>query len=157
MPRNKGSLVGVLLLAFVALSAFSLAAQTAFKKSKMYVTQEHKMKLRKVELTFTDTALVIQGVDGKYREKRTVPYAEIKKAEYEYSKHHRWKTAVIITPLFLLSRARKHWFTVIRKVPGEEESEEELVFRLDKKNYSQIMAAFEDSTGVTVEMVATKG
>jgi hypothetical protein len=73
--------------ALFALSAFPLAAQTAFKKSKMYVTQEHKMKLRKVELTFTDTALVIQGVDGKYREKRTVPYAEIKKAEYEYSKH----------------------------------------------------------------------
>jgi hypothetical protein len=156
VPRNKGPLVGVLLLALVALSAFPLAAQTAFKKSKMYVTQEHKMKLRKVELTFTDTALVIQGVDGKYREKTTVPYAEIKKAEYEHSRHHRIATALIISPLFLLSKAKKHWLALVCQ-PEEEGEEENLIFRLDKSNYSKILDAFENSSGIKVEMVPTKG
>jgi RES domain-containing protein len=156
MLRNKGPLVGVLLLAFVALSAFPLAAQTAFKKSKLYVTEEHKMKLRKVELTFTDTALVIQGVDGKYREKTTVPYAEIKKAEYEFSKHHRAAAAIIISPLFLLSKAKKHWLALVCKPVGEDE-EEKLLFRLNKSNYTKILDAFENSAGIKVEMVPTKG
>lgn len=156
MLRNKGPLVGVLLLAFVALSAFPLAAQAAFKKSKLYVTEEHKMKLRKVELTFTDTALVIQGVDGKYRGKTTVPYAEIKKAEYEFSKHHRAAAAIIISPLFLLSKAKKHWLALVCKPVGEDE-EERLLFRLNKSNYTKILDAFENSAGIKVEMVPTKG
>ena len=30
--------------------------------------------------------------------------------EYEKSKHRRWKTGVLLTPLALLSKGKKHWF-----------------------------------------------
>ncbi len=156
MRRNKWPLVGVSLLTFVLSAAFSSAAQTTFKKSKMYVTQGNEMKLRKVELTFTETALVVQGMDKRYREKKTVPYEEIKKAEYEYSKHHRVAAAVIISPLLLLSKAKKYWLTLTCKPMGEEADDEELVFRLDKKNYREILAAIEESTEKKVERVPTK-
>ena len=34
----------------------------------MYVTHRHELKLRKVEMKFTEDALVTRGVDKKYRE-----------------------------------------------------------------------------------------
>ena len=34
--------------------------------------------------------------------------------EYEKSKHRRWKTGVLLTPLALLSKGKKHWFAVVR-------------------------------------------
>ncbi len=41
-------------------------------------------------------------------------------------------------------------------VKGEDEKEK-LLFRLDKSNYTKILDAFENSAGVKVEMVPTKG
>ena len=43
-----------------------------------------------------------------------IPYVEITEMEYEKSKHRRWKTGVLLTPLALLSKRKKHWFAVVR-------------------------------------------
>ena len=75
------------------------------------------------------------------------PITEI---EYEQSKHRRWKTGVLLSPLALLSKGKKHWFAVIR-------GEEETVFQLDKSNFSKILAVVESKTGKKVKMVAGRG
>ena len=43
----------------------TLAGQT-FEKAKMYVEQEHKLKLHKVAIDVQDEALVVTGKSGKY-------------------------------------------------------------------------------------------
>ena len=134
----------LLLAACVALSG-----QT-FKKSKMYVEQEHKLRLRKVDIDVQGDALVATGKTDKYLSTVRIPYAEITEIEYEQSKHRRWKTGILLSPLALLSKGKKHWFAVIR-------GEEETVFQLDKSNFSKILAAVEGKTGKKVKMVASRG
>ena len=127
----------------------TLAGQT-FEKAKMYVEQEHKLKLHKVAIDVQDEALVVTGKSGKYSSIVRIPYAEITEIEYEQSKHRRWKTGVLLSPLALLSKGKKHWFAVIR-------GEEETVFQLDKSNFSKILAVVESKTGKKVKMVAGRG
>ena len=134
----------LLLAACVALSGQS------FKKSKMYVEQEHKLRLRKVEIDVQGDALVVTGTTGKYLSTVRIPYAEIAEMEYEKSKHRRWKTGILLSPLALLSKGKKHWFAVIQ-------GENETVFQLDKSNFSKILAAIEGKTGKKVKMVASRG
>jgi len=134
----------LLLAACVALSG-----QT-FKKSKMYVEQEHKLQLRKVEINVQGDALVVTGTTGKYLSTVRIPYAEITDMEYEKSAHRRWKTGILLSPLALLSKGKKHWLAVIQ-------GEKETVFQLDKSNFSKILAAIEGKTGKKVKMVASRG
>ena len=134
----------LLLAACVALSGQS------FKKSKMYVEQEHKLRLRKVEIDLQGDALVVTGTTDKYLSTVRIPYVEIAEMEYEKSKHRRWKTGILLSPLALLSKGKKHWFAVIQ-------GEKETVFQLDKSNFSKILAAIEGKTGKKVKMVASRG
>ena len=126
-----------------------LSGQT-FKKSKMYVQQEHKQRLRKVNIDVQDNALVVTGTTDKYLSTVRIPYAEITAMEYEKSKHRRWKTGILLTPLALLSKGKKHWFAVIQ-------GEEETVFQLDKSNFSKILAAIEEKADKKVKMIASRG
>ena len=90
----------------------------------VYVEQEHKLRLRKVQFDVQDDVLVVIGTTDKYFESPPrlaralstvrIPYVEISKMEYEKSKHRRWKTGVLLTPLALLSKGKKHWFAVVR-------------------------------------------
>jgi hypothetical protein len=134
----------LLLAACVALSG-----QT-FKKSKMYVEQEHKLRLQKVAIDVQGDALVVTGTTDKYLSTLRIPYGEIAEMEYEKSKHRRWKTGILLSPLALLSKGKKHWLAVIQ-------GEKETVFQLDKSNFSKILAAIEGKTGKKVKMVASRG
>ena len=57
---------------------------------------------------------------------------------------------MLLSPIALLSKGKKHWFSVIR-------GEEETVFQLDKSNFSKILAVVESKTGKKVKMVAGRG
>ena len=70
--------------------------------------------------------------------------------EYERSVHRRWKTAVLLSPLFLLSKGKKHWFALIQ-------GDEETVFQLSKSNYGEVLNAIESKTGQKVKMIASRG
>ena len=137
------------MIRWLGAACVTLAGQT-FEKAKMYVEQEHKLKLHKVAIDVRDEALVVTGRSGKYSSVVRIPYAEITEIEYEQSKHRRWKTGVLLSPLALLSKGKKHWFAVIR-------GEEETVFQLDKSNFSKILAVVESKTGKKVKMVAGRG
>ena len=134
-----------LMLLLIAVSVAG-SAQT-FGKSKMYVEQDHKLKLRKVALDVQGDAMVatLKGV-----EVARFPYADITALEYEKSKHRRWKTGVLLTPLALLSKGKKHWFAVVQ-------GGEETVFQLDKSNFSKVLGAVESKAGKKVKMVASRG
>jgi hypothetical protein len=40
---------------------------------------------------------------------KTFPYSAIKNMEYSYSNSPRWKTAILVSPLFLFTSGKKHW------------------------------------------------
>ena len=64
-------------------------------------------------------------------------------AEYSYAKSPRWKTAIFVSPLFLFTSGKKHWFLV----QGEGDY---ALLHLDKSNYRLILAAFEARSGLKV-------
>ena len=78
-----------------------------FSKTRMYVEQEHKLRLRKVEIKLQDDALVVKGTTKHYAGTVKRPYAEITEMEYERSKHRRWTTGILLSPLLLLSKGKE--------------------------------------------------
>jgi len=120
-------------------------ASEAFQKSKLNLTVGDKTQESDVIVRYESTALVI--VDKKSGEAaKTFPYAAMKGAEYSYAKNPRWKTAIFVSPLFLFTSGKKHWFLV----QGEGDY---ALLHLDKSNYRLILAAFEARTGLKVEAV----
>ena len=132
-------------LAILAITSSSLLGQS-FTKSKMFIEEDYKLRIRNVKIDFQDSALV---VTGKKASALRVPYTEITGIEYEKTKHRRWKTAVLLTGFALMSKGKKHWFTVLQ-------GEQETVFRLDKSNFAKILKAAESRTGKKIQMIATR-
>ena len=54
-----------------------------------------------------------------------------------------------LSPLFLLSKGKKHWFALIQ-------GDEETVFQLSKSNYGEVLNAIESKTGQKVKMIAAE-
>jgi predicted DNA-binding protein (MmcQ/YjbR family) len=126
-------------------------AVPTFDKAKMFVTEQYKMKQKDVKLAFTDKYISVL-VKGESGPQITIPYTAIKEASYEYSSERRWGAAVLVSGLFLLSKGKKHWFTLVQGTDKPEET----VFQLDKNNYANILAAFEKASGQKVRMLAEK-
>ena len=120
-----------------------------FSKAKMYVERDHKLRLVSVSLDIREDSLVVV-TSGKSPQTVRIEYSDITDMEYQRSAHRRWKTAVLISPLFLLSKGKKHWFAVIR-------GEDETVFQLSKGNYAKILSAVESRSGMDVKMIASRG
>ncbi len=157
MNRKQILCCTAIALGAVLLSGIVAAgAESTFQKSQMYVVEGKKMVLRNVTLTFNDSSLLVKPRKAALAE-RTIPYSRIKGATYEFSAERRWGAAVVVSPLFLLSKSKKHWFTIVCKPQAEGGEDEEVVFRLDKKNYAEILDAFEKSSGIKVKMEAPKG
>ena len=117
-----------------------------FSKTKMYVERDHKLRLVSVSLDIREDSLVAVTL-GKNPQTVQIAYSDVSGLEYERSAHRRWKTAVLISPLFLLSKGKKHWFAVLQE--GDE-----TVFQLSKGNYSKILSAVESRSGLDVKMIA---
>ena len=127
-------------------STRAIATTETFQKSKLNVTVEDKTRELDVIVRYQPDALVI--VDRKSGgATKTFPYSAVKGAEYSYAKSPRWKTAIFVSPLFLFTSGKKHWFLV----QGEGDY---ALLHLDKSNYRLILAAFEARSGLKVETVA---
>ena len=139
---------------FVLLSvlAHSIASADTFTNVKLMVNTGEEADEQEAVLRFEDSSLVIYGRGGAVLKSFT--YADIKGAEYSYSKSPRWKSGigaaiavgVFALPIFFM-KGKKHWLTIAVE-------KDFAVLRLDKKNYKLILPAFEARTGKRVEAVA---
>lgn len=146
-----------LIRAIAVALAFTLATGTvraadSFSKVKLIVNTGEKGEEQPAILRFEDDAIVVRSPAGNVL--KTLPYAEVKTAEYSYSKSPRWKSGIGVAvavgifalPVFFM-KGKKHWLTLT--------SEKEFaVLRLDKSNYKLILPAVEVHTGKKVETVA---
>jgi hypothetical protein len=78
-----------------------------------------------------------------------VPYDHINLIEYGQQVSRRLAMAAILSPLFLLSKSRKHFLTV--GYTGDDGKQQAMVFRVEKNNIRVILVSLEARTGLKVE------
>jgi hypothetical protein len=98
----------------------------------------------RLDLTGADE-LVLRCATGELR----VAYRKINTLEYGQTVSRRYAEAILISPLLLLSKSRKH-FVTIGYVDGAG-SQQALVFRVDKGDIRMVLASLEARTGRRIE------
>lgn len=159
---NLKSFTSAILLAAIILNAFlPAAAQVSesrdvfFDKVEILVPSGEKVKEKGVRLRFLQDAVEIETTADK-KIFKTFRYADIKDAEYSYTKNPRWKTGVglgaaslLFPPLLLIaipigfSKHRRHWLTV-------RTGDDFAVLKLSKSNRKLILPAFETKSGINI-------
>lgn len=78
-----------------------------------------------------------------------VGYDKINLLEYGQNVNRRLALAVVISPLFMLSKSRRHFLTVGYAAPdGKQQA---MVFRVDKSKIRAVLVALEARTGLKVQ------
>ena len=78
-----------------------------------------------------------------------VPYESINLLEYGQQAGRRYIMAIVISPVFLLTKARKHFLTVAYR--DEEGRQQAMVFQVHKSDVRAVLAGLEARTGLKVE------
>ena len=78
-----------------------------------------------------------------------VPYQRINLLEYGQKVDRRYLAAVVISPLFLLSKKRQHFLTV--GFQDDDGRQEAMVFKVDKNDVRLTLVALEARTGQQVQ------
>jgi hypothetical protein len=78
-----------------------------------------------------------------------VPYEKINLLEYGQQASRRFALGIVISPLLLLSKKRRHFLTV--GYTDEDGTQQALVFQLDKNKVRVILASLEAKTGRKVQ------
>lgn len=85
---------------------------------------------------------------AKSREVR-VPYDRINLLEYGQKVDRRLLMAIVISPIFLLAKTRKHFLTV--GYTDDEGRQQAMVFRVDKNGIRAVLVGLEARTGQKVQ------
>ena len=78
-----------------------------------------------------------------------VPYAKVSLLEYGQKADRRYALAVLVSPVLLLSKKRKHFLTL--GFTDEAGRQQALVFRLDKSDVRAVLVSLEVKTGLKVQ------
>lgn len=78
-----------------------------------------------------------------------VPYAKVNLLEYGQQVDRRLALAVVVSPMFLLSKSRRHFLTV--GYADERGTQQAMVFRVDKNSIRAALVALEARTGLNVQ------
>ena len=78
-----------------------------------------------------------------------VPYEHINLLEYGQKVDRRLLMAVVISPMFLLAKSRKHFLTV--GYTDDDGKQQAMVFRVDKNGIRAMLVGLEARTGLKVE------
>jgi hypothetical protein len=97
-----------------------------------------------IDLTGTEALRLWSG-----RTEVTVAYAKINTIEYGQNVSRRYAEAILISPLLLLSKSRKHFVTL--GYVDAEGKQQALVFRVEKGDIRSVLASLEARSGRRVE------
>jgi hypothetical protein len=142
--------IAICLMIFTLLS-LSVAEETTFRGVKV-VDARNKQADANLIFNDTDKKLVVRVAD---RDFMTIPYDQLDKASYEYTKKHRITAGALVMiaslgagAVVMLTSSKSHWLYVDYR---EQNVPKTLVLRMDKKDYKDIMAAYPAHTGKEVE------
>jgi len=98
----------------------------------------------RLDLTATES-LTIQSGHTSIQ----IPYQKVNTVEYGQSVSRRYAEAVLLSPVFLLAKSRRHFVTLgYVDADGKQQA---LVFRVEKGDIRSVLAALEARTGRRVE------
>ncbi len=83
-----------------------------------------------------------------------IPYGRVNLLEYGQQVDRRIGMAVVISPLFLLSKKRRHFLTI--GYTDETGNQHAAVFRVDKRSVRSVLAGLEARTGRKIEYQDTE-
>jgi hypothetical protein len=98
----------------------------------------------RLDLTAGD-ALVLQARDTEFR----VDFHKVTTIEYGQNVSRRYAAAILISPVLLLSKSRKHFVTL--GFLDNEGKQQAVVFRIEKGDIRSLLAGLEARTGRRVE------
>ncbi len=111
-------------------------------------------------LIFSDDAKNMQ-IRVSDRDLVTIPYENLDKFSYEYTKKHRITQGAIVMvaslgagAIVMLTKSKSHWLYIDYR---EQNSAKSVVLRLDKSDYKKIIEAVKTHTGKDVEMLGDGG
>ena len=78
-----------------------------------------------------------------------VPYERINLVEYGQQVDRRLAMAVVISPIFLLAKSRKHFLTI--GYTDADGAQQAMVFRVDKNGIRPALVAIEARTGLRIQ------
>jgi hypothetical protein len=142
----------ILSVVLVTLSTFTFAEQTSFHRVKV---PDGKGRATKAVLSFRDDrqSVEIQPTKGPLV---AIPYREIDKFSYEYTRKHRISESTIATApigvgaFAMLTRSRMHWLEIDYH---DHEVPKLYVLRMDKHEYLRILEAVKAHTGKDTEVL----
>jgi len=146
-------IVGVFALTALLFNSFCVAQDAAFNRCKL---ADAKGKQSDATLIFSDANrnLVIRVAD---RELAVVPYENLDKFSYEYTKKHRVTQGAIVMiaslgagAVVMLTKSKSHWLYIDYR---EQNAPKTVVLRMDKNDYQRILEAVRTHTGKGVEML----
>lgn len=136
--------------------AQTVARNETFEKIELLAPNGEKVKEVPVRVRFKNDVIEIESKATGHIIK-TLPFSEIKSAEYSYTKNPRWKTglglgaaSMLFPPLLLValpigfSKHRRHWITV-------KTEKDYAVLKISKSNRKMFIPAFETYTSVKIE------
>lgn len=151
----KSAIVSVGLLTVLATESFGAERFTCAEYFAATPAGQKKAEPGvKGTLVFDENSKKVQFLDSKGTSAFTVNYDAIQGMQYERTAQPRYVAAVLTSPVFLLTRSKKHYLTIEYKDPsGEARS---VIIRLNKGNARQTVATAGAQTGKSVEQIAPK-
>ena len=150
MPKIAASLLLTLLVAHLG-----FAEETSFRR--IYVPGP-KSRQNKAVLTFNDAgkAIEVRPVRTDRGTPVSIPYAQIDKFTYEFTKKHRVSEGTVVTApigigaILMLTKSKSHWLEIDYHV---EDQPHAYVLRMDKHDYIHILEAVKNHVGMDAEVL----
>ena len=140
------------LVTALAVGNFSFADQTAFNVK----LADAKGKQAEARLIFSDDNKNL-AIDVADRDLVAVPYEQLDKFSYEYTKKHRITQGAVVMvaslgagAIVMLTKSKSHWLYIDYH---EQNIPKSVVLRMDKSSYKKIFEAVKIHTGKDVEFV----
>lgn len=137
-------------LTALAVANVSFAEETNFKVK----LADAKGKQTDASMTLSDNSknIVVRVAD---RDAATIPYDQLDKLSYEYTKKHRITQGAIVMvaslgagAIVMLTKSKSHWLYIDFH---EQNAPKSVVLRMDKGDYKNICASLKTHTGKEVE------
>ncbi len=137
-------------LTALAVANLSLAEETTFKVK--LADAKGKQADANMILSDNNKNIVVRVAD---RDAATIPYDQVDKFSYEYTKKHRITQGAIVMvaslgagAIVMLTKSKSHWLYIDFH---EQTAPKSVVLRMDKNDYKNICAAVKTHTGKEVQ------
>lgn len=134
-------------------ASLGLAEETSFRRVKV---PDAKGNQTKAVLTFSDDHKAVEVRPAKGGPV-SIPYDQIDKCSYEYTKKHRIVLGVLLAPLspaagiiVLFTKSKSHWLEIDYH---EQDAPKVYLVRMHKHDYVHVLEALKNHTGKDAEVL----